>query len=207
MREMSVVELSVRTSGIHGNGVFTEVPVRAGQLVACVEGSTRTVDGALLYTPEEAEMNPNWLGVTPTTWIVPDEPYVFINHSCDPTCGLRGLGDLHALRDLQPGDEITIDYSVSEANPYWHMDCSCGSPRCQRRLRSIAYLPQETYDRYYPFIPDALADFYTRYRKKGSGSAGPSTERAIARWLRRDLRPRTAPKRRSALAAGSPGHV
>jgi hypothetical protein len=189
---MGVVELSVRTSGIHGNGVFTNVPVRAGERVAFVEGSVRTVDGGLLYTPEEAAMNPNWLGVTTTTWIVPDEPYVFINHSCDPTCGVRGVGDLHALRDLRPGEEITIDYSISEVNPYWYMDCCCGSPQCQKRLRSIAYLPQETYDRYYPYIPDALADFYTRYRKKRGAAGRPRTERDVARWLRRELRPRAA---------------
>jgi hypothetical protein len=180
----TVAALSVRRSAIHGRGVFTDAQLGRGEFVAFVQGRTRTVDGRLLYTPEEAAMNPNWIGVSTTTWIVPDRPYVYINHSCDPSCGILGVGHLHALRDLAPGDEITIDYSISEANPYWHMECSCGSERCQKRLRSIAYLPPETYERYYPFIPDALATFYQRYRKTGTLADGASPEQDVASWLR-----------------------
>lgn len=182
---MSEVALLVKNSAIHGRGVFTDAPVSRGDFVGFVEGRTTTVERPLLYTPEEADMNPNWIGVTTTSWIVPDEPYVFINHSCDPSCGIRGIGDLHALRDLASGDEITIDYSISKANPYWHMECLCGSARCQKRLRSIAFLPRETYDRYYPYIPDAMADFYRRYRRR---AADPSRgEQDVVAWLRSRL--------------------
>lgn len=35
----------------------------------------------------------------------------FINHSCMPSCKLYGYC-LHAQCDLQPGDEITLDYTT-----------------------------------------------------------------------------------------------
>src|SRR3989338_6894627 len=50
----------------------------------------------------------------------------FINHSCDPNCGIRGSLEIVAMRDIEPGEEITIDYAMSESSDL-HMECSCSS--------------------------------------------------------------------------------
>jgi len=55
----------------------------------------------------------------------------FVNHSCDPNLKFRGWRRhvlLVSLRDIEAGEELTVDYDLSpEGGPE---DCHCGSPRC-----------------------------------------------------------------------------
>lgn len=56
----------------------------------------------------------------------------YINHSCQPNAYMtmnRGHVLFFALRDIQPGEEITIDYIVT-----MHDDkkrCTCGAEKCR----------------------------------------------------------------------------
>jgi hypothetical protein len=69
----------------------------------------------------------------------PDAPWKYVNHSCDPNCEVFSWeeteGDitpdrmwLVTLREIRPGEELTIDYawSADAAIP-----CRCGSPKCR----------------------------------------------------------------------------
>jgi len=71
----------------------------------------------------------------------PDPPFRFVNHSCQPNCGLGGFiawdeessrSDyvmyLEALVAIAPGEQLTIDYAwpVGSAIP-----CLCGSANCR----------------------------------------------------------------------------
>lgn len=56
----------------------------------------------------------------------------YINHSCQPNAymqSVRGHLLFIALRDIQPGEEITVDYQTT-----LHPDskrCTCGAPKCR----------------------------------------------------------------------------
>lgn len=52
------------------------------------------------------------------------------NHSCDPNTGYRGL-DVVALRDIEGGEELTLDYAsfLDESMEPFH--CHCGSIHCR----------------------------------------------------------------------------
>ena len=56
----------------------------------------------------------------------------YINHSCSPNAfmqSMRGHIVFCALRDIEPGQEITVDYGTT-----MHKNskrCSCGSARCR----------------------------------------------------------------------------
>lgn len=62
----------------------------------------------------------------------------YINHSCAPNAYMRSLcGHLlfFALRDIQPGEEITIDYEST-----LHPDskrCTCGAAICRGTINKI----------------------------------------------------------------------
>lgn len=61
----------------------------------------------------------------------------FINHSCEPNCYskvIHGHILFFALRDIEPGEEITLDYGES-----YHSNrkrCLCGAASCRGRINA-----------------------------------------------------------------------
>jgi SET domain-containing protein len=59
----------------------------------------------------------------------------YMNHSCEPNCYMKilyGHIQFYALRDILPGEEITIDYQTT-----LHSDkkrCHCGAKTCRGRI-------------------------------------------------------------------------
>ena len=59
------------------------------------------------------------------------DPLRFTNHSCRPNAVLRirqGRVEFYAMRDLAPGEEITVDYG--ETHHDGRLRCQCGAPGC-----------------------------------------------------------------------------
>jgi uncharacterized protein len=56
-----------------------------------------------------------------------------INHSCNPNCEAWIVGRkiiIHALHDIQAGEELTFDYGF-DVDCYKDHPCLCGSPNCR----------------------------------------------------------------------------
>ena len=76
----------------------------------------------------------------------PFEPFRYVNHSCDPNCEfdwIDGSGAdgrrapklyLVALRDIDPNEQLTIDYSWPAGNA---IPCDCRSPLCRGWVVSV----------------------------------------------------------------------
>jgi hypothetical protein len=58
----------------------------------------------------------------------------FINHACAPNLGYDARGDVVTLRDLGPGEELTIDYGGFVVNYDEGFTCRCGAARCRGRV-------------------------------------------------------------------------
>ncbi len=57
----------------------------------------------------------------------------FVNHSCEATCLSTGYEFEMAIRDIQPGEQLTDDYgglNIEES-----FECACGSPKCRQTVR------------------------------------------------------------------------
>jgi len=94
-----------------GHGLFLNQPVGAGKVLIAPSHIDATVplaeildhpnhpcaDSSIRWFEDHCTVSPDW----------PDECYV--NHSFAPN-GLWHLGFIFALRDLEPGEEITVDY-------------------------------------------------------------------------------------------------
>ena len=125
--------LRVVLSAIHGYGVVTTRPFRAGETVCFGDG--------VLYQPEDDFDDTYALlvdgpGGGNVLWDLVDQTRWF-NHSCDPNTEVQSRWDEErqtivawwvALRDIAPGEEITYDYAfVAEvAEP-----CACGAASCR----------------------------------------------------------------------------
>ena len=57
----------------------------------------------------------------------------YVNHSCNPNTMSTAWGFEVALRDIEPGEEITDEYSLF--NLEWEMECACGHGACRGMIR------------------------------------------------------------------------
>lgn len=75
----------------------------------------------------------------------------FVNHSCEPNCGIiyqnkRPL--LCALKQIAADEQLTFDYSLSIREDKTNFECSCGSKICRKKIGHFSDLPEELKERY-----------------------------------------------------------
>jgi uncharacterized protein len=72
---------------------------------------------------------------------------LFINHSCAPNVGMGGNVVLVAMRDVEPGEELTIDYAMFDDYD-GAMACSCGSNDCRQMVGGRDWRRPDLQNRY-----------------------------------------------------------
>jgi SET domain-containing protein len=63
------------------------------------------------------------------------DAFRFTNHSCAPNATMRirnGRIELYAMRDIAPGEELTVNYG--QTHHAGRLACRCGAARCRGRL-------------------------------------------------------------------------
>ena len=99
--EALATNVEVRVSPIHGKGVFARRRIRKGQWIGRFEGDATRENGTYvlwLYDDEGREHG-----------IRGRNALRFLNHG-EPENAEFEDADLHAVRNIQPGAEILIDY-------------------------------------------------------------------------------------------------
>lgn len=84
----------------------------------------------------------------------------YINHSCDPNVFFdTTLMQLVALRELNPGDEMTFFYPSTEWKMTQSFNCYCGSSNCLGDIKGALYLSDDVTKQYRftDFIQQQLA--------------------------------------------------
>jgi SET domain-containing protein len=127
--------LTVAASPIHGRGCFATIRFRRRRTIAEYTGER--------ITNAEAERRGHRrvlrISGLDARWSIDGSVggngTHYINHSCTPNSFLQTFGRrllVLALRDIRPGEEITVDYVSS-----MHSDqkrCTCGAPNCRGRI-------------------------------------------------------------------------
>jgi len=140
----------VRASGIHGRGLFAVEPIAAGEVV-CVKGGA-IFDRATLesragwYAAAEIQVDDE-LYIGPSTEAEREGAMLFLNHSCEPSVGVRGQVVFAAMRDLAPGEELTIDYATTDDDDS-ESACACGAAGCRKVLSGRDWRRPELQARY-----------------------------------------------------------
>jgi SET domain-containing protein len=134
--------ISARRSSIHGKGVFATAFIPKGTRIIEYKGRRMTEKAAdekygdddsphtfLFLLDDQVVIDANYGGNT-ARWI---------NHSCAPNCEANeenGRMYIDALRDIQPGTELTYDYNLvleerhTPAQKKLHA-CGCGARKCR----------------------------------------------------------------------------
>lgn len=82
-------------------------------------------------------------------WFCPKENSFgwYLNHSCTPNA-FALENEIIAFRQIEEGEEITIDYSTTTSDKFWHMDCACKSDKCRKVVKSVQFLPENLFKIY-----------------------------------------------------------
>jgi uncharacterized protein len=131
-----------------GYGSFVCEPIAAGEVVAAFGGRCVTRDEFdLLPTRQQVrsvQIDENlYLAGAPEP-----EPADFINHSCDPNCGLSGNVVLVALRDIAIGEELVYYYATTDGSSYDEFECECGAAICRGKVSGHDWMLPELQLRY-----------------------------------------------------------
>ena len=119
-----------------GYGLFATALIPRGTLTwvrddldQIVDPSTRATLPAML-----AELLDKYSYLEPRGRVLCWDHGRFVNHSCAANCRSTGFDFELAVRDIQPGDEITDDYG--SLNVDYEFECRCGSPHCRGTIRA-----------------------------------------------------------------------
>jgi uncharacterized protein len=143
-----------------GIGLFTDNIISEGKSLLKIKGNIiKSTEVELLGDDECYPFQ-----ISPTEYIAPltDTNWQYINHSCEPNCGVNENLELIALRDILPEEEIFYDYSTTMLERRWTMKCECGSNLCRSIILDFDSLPKETISLYkgkkivQPYILNAL---------------------------------------------------
>lgn len=155
----------IRESGIHGLGIFSKRPIKKGEIAVILKGHMKRL---IVKNSKDSQLGPNWVGIGKNLWIDPNPPICYLNHSCNPTVGIRGKLLFVALRDIKANEEVTLDYSITEDDTYWEFKCRCGAANCRKTIRSIQFLPERIFNKYMPYVPSYFKKVYLRYTKSNA---------------------------------------
>jgi hypothetical protein len=146
-------------SSIDGMGLTVRDSYKKGEFIDYIHGDKVVIKK---FTPALTKIGWNWIGTSRFTWINTDQsPFRYINHSCDPNVAIRGERTVYALRNISPGEEITMDYSLTECQDEWMIPkCRCGSSNCRRVIRAIQYLDKKTFIQKQAIIPKRFREIF-----------------------------------------------
>ncbi|MSQ57022.1 MAG: SET domain-containing protein [Limnohabitans sp.] len=139
--------IQVRSSGVHGKGVFALQDIAKGETLIEYVGEIITWKEALRRHPHNPK-DPNH-----TFYFHIDDKYVidafyggnasrWINHACDPNCEADeedGRVYIKAIRKIKEGEELSYDYGLIIDEKYTpklkaQYPCWCGAKNCRGAL-------------------------------------------------------------------------
>ncbi|MBS1655106.1 MAG: SET domain-containing protein-lysine N-methyltransferase, partial [Bacteroidetes bacterium] len=134
---------------IHGNsiagyGIYATQPLAKGEIIFKGEEKAQRIATRRWveqhWTSEEKEIFARYAyPLSNEVFLLwDDNPYGWApqNHSCDPNTGYDGL-NVVALKDIIPGEELTLDYATFLDEHMEPFQCRCGSSSCRGMIKGI----------------------------------------------------------------------
>ena len=152
--------IEVRPSGIEGNGCFTTVPIKAGEIVERLQGDS--IPTSQLAEIEKSGLYHSSLAISETESLLlalfdPRQAESSIavgsgvggfNHSCDSNLWMRDAVTVEARRDIEAGEELTLDDALISTQEWILENCRCGAAVCRRSPTGRDWRLPEVQERY-----------------------------------------------------------
>lgn len=122
-----------------GRGVFAGKNFAPGDLILVLKGKKFKWGDPIHFTDSGDYL----IQTGHKSYIMPDSPGVFLNHSCKPNAGINRNRRLIAIKGIKEGEEITFDYSTTMDENFWTLDCLCGESGCREKITDFRFLPSD----------------------------------------------------------------
>lgn len=132
----------------NGYGVFANKNFKKNEIVFVFKGKIvdyRKVTHRGLQIEKKKWINPN-----------KNNPGYYLNHSCNPNCGIKNSNKITAMKRIKKGEEITIDYSMMMELKNWDMECECQHKDCRKLIKSYKSIPNKLKNKYNGWVSDYL---------------------------------------------------
>lgn len=146
----------ITDSAGHGRGVYANKPYKANDFIMNFAGEKIPISEISDFT--------HYLQIAPGLFLGPSGTADdYVNHSCDPNCSLYFENDelvMRAIRDIEPGQELTFDYGTIQFTEPTSFECTCGSTLCRGTVSNFYSLPEKIKQQY---LSNKMVPLLTRY--------------------------------------------
>lgn len=147
-------KVKIRNTKKYGKGIFAIKEIRKGEVIAEFDGPLLDDD----FEPWTTDLQNHAIQCGAALWRDSKGLARYVNHSCDPNCGIKKLFKIVAMRKIKKGEQITWDYEMTEKSHWWRLKCRCGSPLCRGKIGSYKNLPLALRKKYKGYISEWLVD-------------------------------------------------
>ncbi len=150
-------------SAIHGMGLSAIEKIKKGEIVAVKGGVILTKDQLCeISTKMHAEMQIGEdLFIAPISESDYAKSMMNLNHSCNPNLGMRGDIVFVAMRDIEQGEEITIDYAMLSNKPD-RFQCICGERGCRGEVSGYDWKRKDLQEKYRGYFSAFIAGLISK---------------------------------------------
>lgn len=146
--------------GRFGRSLFAKEAIAAGEVIAEFDGDEYAAEKCTDLPKDIAD---HAIQFEENKWRDSAGVARFINHSCAPNVGLRGLFTLVAIADIPAGGELVWDYDMSEDSD-WRLVCRCETAACRKIIGAFGILDASTKERLSKHASDWLVKKYNLTR-------------------------------------------
>jgi len=158
-------KIIVKNPAIYGKGLFAIRPIKKGEIVfkygGFITGSIttwlfRTFVGDYDWQIEKGKF------LMPLSESKLGDVRCF-NHSCNPSLGVKGQRTTVALRGIEAGEELTLDYAMISTNePFflfrYRFNCLCGFRNCRKVITGDDWKRKDLQEKYAGHFSSYIAD-------------------------------------------------
>lgn len=135
----------------YGMGLFATKEIQRGELIIAFGGYIFNGD-FLKNLPKHLQEHPFQVDDDLFFGQVKDEELSivdYLNHNCEPNCGFKGQAFIVAMRKINIGEEVTIDYAMcTSSNLLRDFDCLCGANICRGAITFNDWKIPQLQDKY-----------------------------------------------------------
>ena len=151
-------KVEIRNGASHAKGMFAKEAISQGEIVFIKGGHILKYDQIFSS------------GVINSYHPISDEYFIgsvnaeeedgiklYINHSCNPNCGLRGEITFVAIKDIRQNEELSIDYAFLDNEDY-EFKCACGQVECRKVVTGRDWRIRHIQDCFYEYFAAYLKE-------------------------------------------------